>query len=100
MLVGRREGQSYVWTVFYHIEGQITPVAVHLLESVLCLPPAIRVSGKVTFGIAPPFGPYRAKDGDVLTIFGGGPLWPEFCGIIGLEHLAHDPKFESDEDRA
>jgi crotonobetainyl-CoA:carnitine CoA-transferase CaiB-like acyl-CoA transferase len=55
--------------------------------------------GRSTFGMAPPFGPYRAKDGDVLTIFGGGPLWPKFCGLMGLEHLAHDPRFESDENR-
>ena len=56
--------------------------------------------GRSIFGMPPPFGPYRAKDGDVLTIFGNGPLWPDFCKLIGLEHLAHDPRFESDESRA
>jgi CoA:oxalate CoA-transferase len=47
----------------------------------------------------PPFGPIRAKDGDVLTIFGTGPTWPAFCKVAGLEHLAHDPRFNSPEAR-
>ena len=48
----------------------------------------------------PPFGPIRAKDGDVLTIFGTDPHWPEFCELVGLDHLAHDPRFENDDVRA
>jgi crotonobetainyl-CoA:carnitine CoA-transferase CaiB-like acyl-CoA transferase len=56
-------------------------------------------AGRSIFGMAPPFGPYRAKDGDVLTIFGSGPLWPGFCKLVGLDHLAHDPRFENDEVR-
>jgi len=48
---------------------------------------------------APPFGPFRAKDGDVLTIFGTGPMWPDFCKLVGVEHLADDPKFNTDEAR-
>jgi crotonobetainyl-CoA:carnitine CoA-transferase CaiB-like acyl-CoA transferase len=47
----------------------------------------------------PPFGPLRAKDGDVLTIFGTGPMWPDFCNLIGAEHLANDPRFSTDEAR-
>lgn len=47
----------------------------------------------------PPFGPFRAKDGDVLTIFGTGPMWPKFCEIVGVPHLAEDPKFNTDEAR-
>jgi crotonobetainyl-CoA:carnitine CoA-transferase CaiB-like acyl-CoA transferase len=47
----------------------------------------------------PPFGPLRAKDGDVLTIFGTGPMWPAFCKVVGVEHLAKDPKFATDEAR-
>jgi crotonobetainyl-CoA:carnitine CoA-transferase CaiB-like acyl-CoA transferase len=35
----------------------------------------------------------------VLTIFGNDPMWPEFCKLVGLEHLAHDPRFENDEVR-
>ena len=44
----------------------------------------------------PPFGPFRAKDGDVLTIFGTGPMWPAFCKVVGVEHLANDPRFNTD----
>jgi crotonobetainyl-CoA:carnitine CoA-transferase CaiB-like acyl-CoA transferase len=47
----------------------------------------------------PPFGPFRAKDGDVLTIFGTGPVWPAFCKVVGVEHLADDPRFNTDEAR-
>lgn len=48
---------------------------------------------------APPFGPIRAKDGDVLTIFGTGRLWPDFCRLVGLEDLIDDPRFATDEAR-
>jgi crotonobetainyl-CoA:carnitine CoA-transferase CaiB-like acyl-CoA transferase len=48
---------------------------------------------------APPFGPFRAKDGDVLTIFGTGVMWPSFCKVVGVEHLADDPRFNTDEAR-
>jgi crotonobetainyl-CoA:carnitine CoA-transferase CaiB-like acyl-CoA transferase len=48
---------------------------------------------------SPPFGPFRAKDGDVLTIFGTGPMWPAFCKLVGVEHLADDPRFNTDEAR-
>jgi crotonobetainyl-CoA:carnitine CoA-transferase CaiB-like acyl-CoA transferase len=47
-------------------------------------------------GMAPPYGPYKAKDGDVLTIYGSDPLWPAFCKLLEIEHLTHDPRFEND----
>jgi crotonobetainyl-CoA:carnitine CoA-transferase CaiB-like acyl-CoA transferase len=47
----------------------------------------------------PPFGPFRARDGDVLTIFGTGPMWPDFCRLVGVAHLADDPRFATDEAR-
>jgi crotonobetainyl-CoA:carnitine CoA-transferase CaiB-like acyl-CoA transferase len=47
----------------------------------------------------PPFGPFRAKDGDVLTIYGADPLWPEFCRLLGREELARDPRFTDDKNR-
>jgi crotonobetainyl-CoA:carnitine CoA-transferase CaiB-like acyl-CoA transferase len=47
-------------------------------------------------GFPPPWGAYKAKDGEVMTIFGTDPLWPAFCKIMGLEHLARDPRFEND----
>jgi len=50
-------------------------------------------------GQAPPYGPYTAKDGDVLTIFGTDPLWPAFCKILDVEHLANDPRFVNDKVR-
>jgi CoA:oxalate CoA-transferase len=50
-------------------------------------------------GQAPPYGPYKAKDGDVLTIFGTDPLWPAFCKLLGVEHLANDPRFVNDKVR-
>jgi formyl-CoA transferase len=48
---------------------------------------------------APPFGPFRAKDGDIMTIFGNGPMWPAFCKMLGVEHLINDPKFNTDDAR-
>jgi crotonobetainyl-CoA:carnitine CoA-transferase CaiB-like acyl-CoA transferase len=48
---------------------------------------------------APPFGPIRAKDGDIMTIFGNGPMWPAFCKMAGVEHLINDPKFNTDDAR-
>jgi len=50
-------------------------------------------------GQAPPYGPYTAKDGDVLTIFGTDPLWPAFCKLLGVEQLAGDPRFVNDKVR-
>jgi crotonobetainyl-CoA:carnitine CoA-transferase CaiB-like acyl-CoA transferase len=47
----------------------------------------------------PPFGPFRAKDGDVMTIFGTGPMWPAFCKLVGVERLADDPKFSTNASR-
>ena len=47
----------------------------------------------------PPFAPLRAKDGDVLTIFGSDPMWPKFCEVVGRKDLAQDPRFENDEKR-
>ncbi len=47
----------------------------------------------------PPFGPFRAADGDVLTIFGTDPMWPEFCRVVGVPELAEDPRFVSDKVR-
>jgi crotonobetainyl-CoA:carnitine CoA-transferase CaiB-like acyl-CoA transferase len=51
-----------------------------------------------SYGI-PPFGPFRAKDGDVMTIFGTGTMWPDFCKVLGVEHLVNNPKFCTDEAR-
>jgi len=45
---------------------------------------------------APPFGPFRARDGDVMTIFGTGPMWPDFCKVVSVERLANDLRFNTD----
>jgi crotonobetainyl-CoA:carnitine CoA-transferase CaiB-like acyl-CoA transferase len=50
-------------------------------------------------GFPPPWGAYRAKDGDVLTIFGTDPQWPAFCKVMGLDNLAGDPRFVNDKVR-
>lgn len=46
-----------------------------------------------------PAGAYRAKDGDVVTIYGSGGQWPTFCKVLGIEHLEKDPRFATDEKR-
>jgi len=46
-----------------------------------------------------PAGAYKAKDGDVVTIYGSGVQWPTFCKLLGLEHLIDDPRFSTDEER-
>ncbi len=55
--------------------------------------------GEPAGGMAPPFGPYKARDGDVFTIYGSDPLWPTLCKVLEIEHLANDPRFENDEVR-
>ena len=47
-----------------------------------------------------PFGPYTAKDGDVLTIFGQDQdEWATVCAILGIEHLLQDPRYDTVEKR-
>ncbi len=69
-------------------------ISTYLLDDKLCTK-----QGRAGATFTPPYGAYRAKDGDVVTIFGIGPQWPKFCKIIGLEHLVNDPRFENDEIR-
>lgn len=47
----------------------------------------------------PPYGAYPAADGDIITLFGSDPLWPRFCGVLGAEELADDPRFNNDKSR-
>ena len=46
-----------------------------------------------------PGGAYRAKDGDVVTIFGTGLYWPKFCEVLGIMELEQDPRFNTDKKR-
>jgi len=48
---------------------------------------------------SPPYGAYRAKDRDVVTMMGRGPDWPGFCRMMGLEYLENDPRFATDDAR-
>jgi crotonobetainyl-CoA:carnitine CoA-transferase CaiB-like acyl-CoA transferase len=48
-----------------------------------------------------PFGSYKAKDGDVVTIFGqDDDEWPIVCSILGIEHLLGDPRYDAHAKRA
>ncbi|MDY7019222.1 MAG: CoA transferase [Chloroflexota bacterium] len=47
----------------------------------------------------PPIGVYRAKDGDVGTIFGMGEHWSIIARLLGIEQLVNDPRFATDEAR-
>ena len=44
-----------------------------------------------------PYGPYKAKDGDVSTFHGAGPDWKAFCQVLGLTHLLNNPRYETQE---
>lgn len=46
-----------------------------------------------------PAGAYRAKDGDVVTIYGSGSQWPTFYKVLGIEHLENDARFATDAKR-
>ncbi len=46
-----------------------------------------------------PGGAYRAKDGDLISIFGVGPQWPALCKVLGIEHVEKDPRFNTHEKR-
>lgn len=47
-----------------------------------------------------PYGTYPAKDGDVVTLFGqDDDEWATICGILGIEHLLVDPRYDTAEKR-
>jgi formyl-CoA transferase len=47
-----------------------------------------------------PYGAYKAKDGDVATMFGQDDHeWPIFCSILGIEHLLEDPRYQTARER-
>jgi crotonobetainyl-CoA:carnitine CoA-transferase CaiB-like acyl-CoA transferase len=48
-----------------------------------------------------PFGSYKAKDGDVVTIFGqDDDEWNIVCSILGIEHILQDKRYDSHAKRA
>lgn len=47
-----------------------------------------------------PYGAYRCKDGDIVTIDGANDdTWPVFCKALGLEHLLANPRYASVQQR-
>lgn len=43
-----------------------------------------------------PYGPYTAKDGEVLTIYGQDDVeWADICSILGVERLLADPRYDT-----
>jgi CoA:oxalate CoA-transferase len=48
----------------------------------------------------PPVGVYRAKDGDVGTLFGAEDKhWKQIAGLLGIGYLVNDPRFATAQDR-
>ncbi|OGK84882.1 MAG: CoA-transferase [Candidatus Rokubacteria bacterium GWC2_70_16] len=46
-----------------------------------------------------PYQAFRASDGHFTVGAANGKLWPRFAGLLGLAHLADDPRFSSVGDR-
>ena len=46
-----------------------------------------------------PYGAYQAKDGEIVTFYGGGESWPHFCKILGIEHLLQNSRYATQEQR-
>ena len=46
-----------------------------------------------------PYGAYKAKDGDVVTFYGVGDSWKNFCQLLGLDSLTDDPRYDTQEKR-
>src|SRR5581483_3014057 len=46
-----------------------------------------------------PYGPWRARDRDVVINMQGEIGWPEFCAVLGLPEVEHDPRFASNVQR-
>ena len=46
-----------------------------------------------------PYGPYPARDGDVIVAVANPRLWSRFCSAIGAAHLEHDPRFATNDAR-
>ena len=46
-----------------------------------------------------PYETLEAADGDLVVAAGNDQLWRTFCGVLGLEWLADDPRFRTNKDR-
>ena len=46
-----------------------------------------------------PYETLEAADGDLVVAVGNDQLWQTFCGVLGLDELADDPRFRTNRDR-
>ncbi len=46
-----------------------------------------------------PFGAFRAKDRDVVSVFGSRDEWPKLCDVLGMPELGRDPRYDTQEKR-
>ncbi len=46
-----------------------------------------------------PYGPYPARDGEVIVAVANPRLWSRFCSAIGAAYLEHDPRFATNDAR-
>ena len=46
-----------------------------------------------------PYESLAAADGELVVAVGNDRLWRAFCGVLGLEELADDPRFRTNQDR-
>ena len=46
-----------------------------------------------------PYETLEAADGDLVVAAGNDQLWRTFCGVLGLDALADDPRFRTNRDR-
>ena len=46
-----------------------------------------------------PYETLEAADGELVVAVGNDQLWRTFCGVIGAEALADDPRFRTNKDR-
>ncbi|OIP28699.1 MAG: hypothetical protein AUK23_12500 [Deltaproteobacteria bacterium CG2_30_43_15] len=73
---------------------QMSEAHLYLIDGIKC-----QRAGRASPVSPPPYGAYPAADGDIITLFGSDPLWPRFCGVLGAEELADDPRFNNDKSR-
>ena len=72
----------------------------HYLFYSEAFPAVSRVSRKEAGN--PLWSVYECQDGKwiCLAMLGADPYWPDFCKVMGIEHLEKDPKFEDQFKRA
>ncbi len=46
-----------------------------------------------------PHGAFRTKDGQIAMVIGSEKFWTQLCEVLGIPHLAADPRFETPKKR-